>query len=312
MNTIFRMRFNDATSSFFPDELGEPYTFADVLRDTRTIVGGAMALLFALTGVDEFKNLDNMVLFAPNDTFDQLTDYISGSDSIYWPVPPTSLSKMVCRWESFILNKTITIIRSHNESAFTPVFQQHFTCMMNCMTPDSFFCPYPLLTLRKKSFILGTHSQTNTPYDHIIRLNDSVLSVPNFLYIIPFLFSEIFDIKVSLSHRFDFEFEDALTPYWQSTRTHLCGLHRSCPLTIRTSLDTGSLFINFGQDYIPLDDVADIPIRCNGGHATVWQGSNHFCNGHLAYSFVWIVGNTSVFTYYLHVMKNMCPWNLHN
>ncbi|KAK7054076.1 hypothetical protein R3P38DRAFT_3171590 [Favolaschia claudopus] len=135
----------------------------------------------------------------------------------------------------------INLLVVAGENAPAAIFRFHSTIVMNFISGYGVFCGYPELTLRKKS--IANHSVLQ---DKISRSRALVCF-------------EKYESRGVLTHD-DLRGHDG----WVS---HVCGTDKSCPSTLRSLHDDGSLFVSFQSTSTPECP----PIMHSGFASVLWS-----------------------------------------
>jgi len=194
-------------------------SFRLIMESTGCVVSGSYALLALHPGAFKPEDLD---LYVPSDGFDTLVGYLQqngytldASPTDYQYLSPSILN--VRRLVRRDTHTAIDVVSIQGHDPLKAVVEFHSTLLMNAITSSGAICLYASLTLRRLGII--NYGLSTTAPGGIIVFDKYCLRG--------------FTLEESM-HRLD----DYTIP-----SGHRCRVDPSCPSTVRTVYDSGSLFI---------------------------------------------------------------------
>ncbi|KAK7018845.1 hypothetical protein R3P38DRAFT_2783550 [Favolaschia claudopus] len=144
---------------------------------------------------------------------------------------------------------TIYLIVVADDNAATIIFNFYSTLDMNFVSGYGLFCAYPELTLNKLSTTNPSAFDTSLDGSQFRRINAKIRN-------------RGFTHNNQLCDHSDF-------------RDHVCGTSKSCPSTLRSMHDSGTLFVPFESTLTQ----APTPTIYDGVHSIIWSLGGRPCRG---------------------------------
>lgn len=227
----------------------------DVLRTTRSIVGGSVALLMVSHLDFQPGDIDIYTPMSQSETVLALVDKRLGFSrraSASLSYDDLSFLKLVYYFEKGDKKMNVMIVRGEDPSI--AIFQYHSTVVMNFLTAFGLYCGYPSLTLAN----LGV---ANLPA--LLRNPDAR---GRYLYCFQKYRGRGFLIEGDVTD----------LPLYGD---HVCRVDAECPHTIRSTLDGKGLYV----DLFSPPSVAETELRALNGSMVVWHLGGPMCGQSAAY-----------------------------
>jgi hypothetical protein len=248
--------------SLFRPFFTDPLAFIRVLRRTKSIVSGSVALAFMVPATSLGWSPSDMDIYVTESTVGTWIGYLNlcgyklerprKDRSSTYTVRP-EIHEVVCL-EHHVSGRRIDMIIAVNDLR-TPIFRYHSTIVMNCLSADGFFSAYPLLTASLRGVMNPSAMITlNIPPSHVAQCYRKYDQRGFFI-------AERPSVWVGDEHR--------------------CGRSWYCPETLRHTADRGCLFMKFREEpYSVLDPREDQGMaRFESEFAVQWLLGGYACDG---------------------------------
>ncbi|KAH9848189.1 hypothetical protein C2E23DRAFT_739993 [Lenzites betulinus] len=163
-----------------------------VLVRTRAVIGGFAALSYILR--DPSLCPTNLDIFVPMSTGNLLVQLLHEDHNQHLqivppsphPLPRPAITRaVIARTTTFVCRstgRTISIFSSSSETALEPIASAPVTALVNWLSPHTFGCGYPVLTLNRRSIVrlpLGFDLSLIRIFTHLARHDFSVKVEPH-------------------------------------------------------------------------------------------------------------------------------------
>jgi hypothetical protein len=250
-----------------------PHAFLHVLKHTKSIVSGSLALAFVVPAESLGWFPKDMDLYTTKRSVKRWIQYLihcgyrlkKASAVRLDGYPVHSEIREVLYFDNPSSGRRLDLIVSMTIAA-KPIFCYHSTIVMNCFTGHGFFTAYPNLTSSLRGLMNpSTLIDYNIPPSHVATC-----------------FRKYGERGFSLAER----------PTAWSDDNHRCGRSWGCPETLRHTGDRGCLFIDFGEESVhapeavgdTLEIVEDTE-QVDGDavlgdrHGVIWRLGGYTCDG---------------------------------
>lgn len=247
--------------------------FFQILSWTRAALSGSTVLKFMMPESQAGWTPNDLDIYVPSqlpDTRSQMVDYLRFEGYVVVATVPFSSGTNANNYEPFggILSvvkmrkgsREIDVVHSNSPTFFTCISHFHVTAVMNFISAQGFFSAYPAMTESGKAFA------SRLAYKPMARPSDTTIAA--------YRKYRNRGIRIYNIHP-----SSNINPSHGYLPAHHCRRSFNCPHTIRTTLDSGCLFVPFVPDGDSAVDTRKGRGLYHSCAATVWLLGGKSCDG---------------------------------